>query len=197
MVNICTMFNGNNVTLDAKSYVFDKLGIIMIDDLITSERASQVVCELEILKHEKHSGPLHIYLNTDGGEISEGKTIIDSIYLYKKKTGNSVYTHCIGKAYSMGAVIFAISGDKRYVYPNSELMLHQPSLGTLGGKLSDLNNTIEHSNRVEEQIYKMLSERTGMSFKTIKNMCSQHGDNFISPQEAIQLNLADYIEGED
>lgn len=74
------------------------------------------------LKDEERM-PIKIFINTGGGSVAAGFTLIDTILNSK----TPIHTINLGNAYSMGLLIF-IAGQKRITMPSSTFLLHDGSI---------------------------------------------------------------------
>jgi ATP-dependent Clp protease protease subunit len=102
-----------------------------------------------------------------------------------------VSTICIGMAASMGAFLLSSGAKgKRYVLPNSEVMIHQP-LGGMKGQASDIKIHADHILRIREKMNRILSEQTGRSYDEIARDTER--DNFLTAEEAVAYGLADKV----
>ena len=100
--------------------------------------------------------PITVLINSNGGEISSGLLMYDAIVGSKAP----IRMVCRGKAYSMGAVLFACAKE-RYMLPNSELMLHQPMLGgKVSGNASSIKSISDSMLETKKKINKLLSKHT-------------------------------------
>ncbi len=96
---------------------------------VTDEMAATVVAQLLHLSAEDPKAEISLYINSPGGSVSAGLAIYDTM----RYIPNDVATVCLGCAASMGAVILAGGAHgKRSILPHSEVMIHQPSGGTMG-----------------------------------------------------------------
>ena len=96
-----------------------------IDDMVSN----LIVAQLLFLQMEDPEKDIHIYINSPGGSITAGLAIYDTIQFLKP----DVCTYCVGQAASMGAVLLAAgTKGKRFVLPNSRVMIHQPWGGVQG-----------------------------------------------------------------
>ena len=102
-----------------------------------------------------------------------------------------VSTICIGLAASMGAFILSSGAKgKRFVLPNSEVMIHQP-LGGAQGQASDIAIQAKHIQHIKEKINKILSENTGQPLEKIEKDTDR--DNYMTAEEAKKYGLVDKI----
>lgn len=71
------------------------------------------------IRKEKRE-PIIIYINTPGGDVSSGLSLIDAILISE----TPVYTVNLGICFSMGFLIF-LAGKKRFSFPHSEFLMHE------------------------------------------------------------------------
>ncbi len=182
--------NAISLPLISKELVekFQKERNVIIAEEISDELALRVMLLLRSLDSESHD-PINFYINSPGGSVSAGLTIVDNMRLIK----SPVYTICYGSAASMAAVIFA-SGEKghRYVLKHSEVMIHQPwrQFGQ-AYKQSDLEIVSEHMKRTRLQLEEILAEASGKSLEEMHQACER--DNFLTAEDAVRIGLADKI----
>ena len=126
-------------------------------------------------------------INSPGGEINSGLLMYDAIV----GSVAPVRMICRGKAYSMGAVLLACAG-KRYMLPNSELMLHQPMLGgRVSGNASSIKSISDSMLETKKKINSLLAKHTEKTEEEIDK--ATDFDHYFSPDEAIAFNLCDEI----
>lgn len=87
--------------------------------------------------------PIKIYLNSEGGDLDAGFSIISSI----KLSATPVYTYNIGRAWSC-AFFILIAGDKRFGVPHSTYLFHEGSCGNM----QDAHKYINHTNFYVRQL---------------------------------------------
>ena len=173
------------VSLEAKQL---SKRIITIRGEITEEVASEFVSKLLELNMESTDEWITVFITSPGGEIISGLMMYDSIVGSKAP----VRVICMGKAYSMGAVLFACA-DERLMLPNgSELMLHQPLLGgRVSGNASSIKSISDSLLDTKEKMNKLLAKHTGRTVEEIDQATSF--DHYFSPGEAIEFGLCDKV----
>ena len=161
--------------------------IVFLADQVNDTTASLVVAQMLFLEAQDPDKDIHFYINSPGGSVSAGLAIYDTMNLIKC----DVSTICIGMAASMGAFLLA-AGEKgkRFALPNSEIMIHQP-LGGMQGQASDIKIHADHILRTRERLNRILSERTGKSYKQI--CLDTERDNFLTAAEAAEYGLIDKV----
>jgi ATP-dependent Clp protease protease subunit len=102
-----------------------------------------------------------------------------------------VSTLCIGQAASMGAFLLS-AGEKgkRFVLPNSRVMIHQP-LGGFQGQATDIEIHAKEILYLKERLNGLLAEHTGQPIETIERDTDR--DNFMSAETAVAYGLADKV----
>ena len=102
-----------------------------------------------------------------------------------------VSTICMGMAASMGAFLLSSGAKgKRYVLPNAEVMIHQPS-GGAKGQATDIKIVADHILRTKAKLNKILAENTGKPIEVIA--ADTERDNFMTAEEALEYGLVDKI----
>ena len=160
--------------------------IIILSGEINDDSSNSIVAQLLYLDSLNHSD-ISLYINSPGGSITAGMAIYDTMNFIK----SDVSTICIGMAASMGAFLLS-SGKKgkRYILPNSEVMIHQP-LGGVKGQATEIKIAAERILNLKEKINKILSKNTSKSIKTIERDTER--DNFLDAAEALEYGIIDKI----
>lgn len=165
---------------------------IFIQGEINQESACEFVKKIILLCNENSSAPIDVLINSPGGEISAGMLMYDCIQSSKAP----VRMFCMGTAYSMGALLFACGNHGRYMFPHSELMLHEPLLGSgVRGNASSIRSISESLLETRKKMNGILAKHTGKSEEEIEKATGY--DHYFSPEESIEFGLADEIVGFD
>lgn len=161
---------------------------VFIEGEITPEAACEFIKKIMVLNGEDSSKPIDVLINSPGGEINSGMVMYDVIQASKAP----IRMFCIGRAYSMGAVLFACGNHGRYMLPHSELMLHEPLLGNrVGGNSSSIKSISESLLETKRKMNKILSKHTGKSEEEVEKATSY--DHYYSPEESKNFGLCDQI----
>ena len=152
---------------------------------INSNTCLRMQEQLLFLNGEDESKEITMYINGPGGVISDGLGLIDII----KSIKAPVNTVCVGLAASMSALIF-INGDKRYMLPNSQLMLHQP-LGGAFGQASDIELLSAQILKTKASIHQMIANSSVLDVKKIEKLTDR--DCYIDANTALKYKLADEV----
>ncbi len=154
--------------------------IIFVGTAIDASVANVIVAQLLFLESVDDKKDITMYVNSPGGSVSAGLSIIDTMNFIKP----DVSTVCVGMAASMGAMIL-MSGakKKRFILPHSEVMIHQP-LGGAEGQASDIAIHAEHILETKDILYKIIEKCTGQNMDQIIKDCDR--DNFIKASDALK-----------
>lgn len=161
--------------------------IIMLSGPIDDHLSNIIVAQLLFLDAEDSEKDIYLYINSPGGSVTAGMAIYDTMNYIKP----DVVTICIGLAASMGSFILSSGAKgKRYVLPNSEILIHQP-LGGAQGQATEIAIAAEHIIRTKSRLNKILAKNTGQSVKKIEKDTDR--DNFMFAEEAVEYGLVDKI----
>ena len=161
--------------------------IIFLTGPIDDNLSNLIVAQLLFLESEDPKSDISLYINSPGGSVTSGLSILDTMNFIKP----SVSTLCVGQAASMGAVL--LSGgekNKRFCLSNSRVMIHQP-LGSFQGQATDFDIQAKEILSIRARLNEILSKNTGQSIKKIQ--ADTERDNFMQPEEAKKYGLIDNI----
>lgn len=164
--------------------------IIYINGPITDEMSLAFNMMLLSMEAESPDEDISIYINSPGGSISAGLSMVDTMNLIS----SDVSTIAVGMAASMGAIIL-MNGEKgkRKILPHSKVMIHQPLQGFGSGmiKASDLENMTANLLRTRDELYALINECTGQPLERIAADCSK--DFEMNAREALEYGIVDEI----
>ena len=160
--------------------------IVIINGEINDNSANNIVAQLLYLDSINHY-EINIYINSPGGSITAGMAIYDTMNFIE----SDVSTTCIGIAASMAAFLLS-SGKKgkRYMLPNSEVMIHQP-LGGAQGQATEIKIAAERILKLKNKLNKILSENTNKELSDIEKDTER--DYFMNSIEALDYGIVDKI----
>ncbi len=161
--------------------------IIFLGDAIDDGVANTVIAQLLFLESQDKEKDIKLYVNSPGGSVTAGLAIYDTMQYIKP----DVSTICIGMAASMGAVLLA-AGEKgkRFVLPNSEIMIHQV-MGGAEGQATDVKIRAERILKMKDRLNEILAKHTGQTKAKVEKDADR--DYFMDPEDAVKYGLADKI----
>ena len=160
------------------------IGAAIDDDVI----ANLVTAQMLFLEGKDPDADIILYLNTPGGSVSAGLSIYDTMQYIKA----DVQTWCLGRAYSMGAVLLAAgTPGKRYALPHAKALIHQPMAGGISGQATDISIHANEILRERERLYTLLSRHTGQSIEKIETDADR--DFYMTAEEALNYGIVDTV----
>jgi ATP-dependent Clp protease, protease subunit len=161
--------------------------IIFVTGPIEDHMANLIVAQLLFLESEDPKKDIFLYINSPGGSVTAGLSIIDTMHHIKP----DVATVCVGLAASMGSLILSQGAKgKRFILPNAEVMIHQPSGGAYG-QAADIDITAKHILKTRDRLNKMLAKATGQKLQKIEQDVDR--DFFMDAEEAKTYGLVDKV----
>ena len=160
--------------------------IIRLNKPVDKETSEQIVEQLLRLDATKSKKDIIFYINSPGDTVVDGIAIYDTMQMVK----SDIRTICLGRCASMAAVL--LSGGtkgKRFITPNSEVMIHEVSSYNMG-KIGEMKISFEHSNTLNERLIKILADNTGKSVERIREDIELK-DKWFNADEAIEYGLVD------
>lgn len=163
--------------------------IITLNGEVNDASASIIIAQMLFLESEDPDKDIIFYINSPGGSVTSGFAIYDTMQYIK----TDVSTICLGMAGSMGSFLLAGgTKGKRFALPNSEIMIHQPSIsGGLSGQATDINIYAQKILQTKKRIIEIYSKGTGQSVEKLGY--DMERDNFMTAQEAKDYGLIDGI----
>lgn len=161
--------------------------IIFIGGHISADLSNSVVAQLLHLEQEDNEKDITIYINSPGGSVDAGMAMIDTMNFIKP----DVSTICVGMAASMGAMILSQgTKGKRYVLPNSRIMIHQPMTGAQG-QASDIAITAEQILKMKKILIDMMAKATGQKKEKVEKDMDR--DFWLDANDAKKYGIVDGI----
>ena len=161
--------------------------IIFLGSDISEASANTIVAQILFLQADDPKKDIYLYINSPGGSAYDALAIYDTI----QYVSNDVQTVGIGVQASAAAFILS-SGTKgkRYLLPNSTVMIHQPSSGTQG-KLTDQEITLKEGLRLKKLLEEIMAKNTGQTVGKVHE--DMERDKWLSAKEAKAYGLIDHI----
>lgn len=165
---------------------------IFLEGEINHKMACEFICKVMILTEEDAEKPIDVLVNSPGGEISAGLMLYDIF----QSSRTPLRLFCIGRAYSLAAILFASGKFGRYMLPNSELLLHEPLLGNhVGGSSSSIKAISDSLLEMKRKMCAILVKHTGRTEEEIEKVISY--DHYFKAEESVLFGLCDKIIGFD
>ena len=161
--------------------------VVFLVGQVNEMSANLIVAQLLFLESENPDKEISFYINSPGGSVSAGLAIYDTMQFIKP----DVSTLCVGQAASMGSLLLAAGAKgKRFVLPNTRVMIHQP-MGGFSGQASDVEIHAREILYLRRRLNEILAGHTGQSVEAIARDTDR--DNFLSAEEAVKYGLVDQV----
>ncbi|MFQ5425023.1 MAG: ATP-dependent Clp protease proteolytic subunit [Phycisphaerae bacterium] len=163
--------------------------IVFVGGSIDDEVANVIIAQMLFLSNEDPHADISFYINSPGGSVSAGLAIYDTMCFLRC----DVATYGIGMAASMGAILLCGgTKGKRFVLPNSRVLLHQPLIGgVMQGVATDLSIEAKEILRLRGVLYEILAKHTGADRDKIEKDCDRN--LWLCPTEAMEYGLVDQV----
>jgi ATP-dependent Clp protease, protease subunit len=171
----------------------DRLRDIYLIGDIEKDSARAVIERLRELANDSRK-PITIYMNTAGGNVTDGLAIHDTIR-YLVMQGVQVTVIVQGMAYSMGSVVLqAASPGRRLAFPHSWIMIHEPAKWAGWQSTTAAAQHLDRLKQMQSQIYRILAERSGKPLRQIIKD-TKRTDFYLDAAKAREYGLIDEVLG--
>jgi ATP-dependent Clp protease protease subunit len=165
-----------------------KENIIFLGTPIDDWVANLIMAQLLFLEAEDPDKDISIYINSPGGSVTAGLAIYDTMQFIRP----DVVTICIGQASSMAALLLAAgTRGKRCALPSARILIHQPSIGGIGGQATDIRIYAEEILRMRRATSRLLAMHTGQEFERIDEDVER--DRYLSADQALEYGIIDRV----
>lgn len=173
---------------------YAKRRIILNEEI--SEGLLETVC-LYILKFNSEDKnipvekrePIWIVLNSAGGAVTFGMSVIDCI----KHSITPVNCLVIGMAASMASYIPMVC-NKSYILPNAVICIHDGQTGIVQTSRK-ANDTMNFFNDCDKRLHELIIEKTSITKEFLEEIADR--EYYIFADKAKELGIVDYIIGID
>jgi ATP-dependent Clp protease protease subunit len=139
--------------------------------------------------------PISIYVNSAGGNVTDGLAIHDAIGVIVQQ-GIEVSIVVQGMAYSMGSVVLqAASPGRRLALPHSWIMIHEPAKWAGWQSTTAAAQHLDRLKQMQSQIYRILAQRSGRPLRQIIRD-TKRTDFYLDALKAKEYGLIDDVLGQ-
>ena len=171
----------------------DRLRDIYLIGDIEKDTARSVIEKLREFANDS-GRPITIYLNSAGGNVTDGLAIHDAVQFLVSQ-GMQVTVVVQGMAYSMGSVVLqAASPGRRFAFPHSWIMIHEPAKWAGWQSTTAAAQHLDCLKQMQSQIYQILAERSGKPLRQIIRD-TKRTDFYLDAVKAREYGLIDVVLG--
>jgi ATP-dependent Clp protease protease subunit len=172
-------------------HILDKLlekRILVLSEAVMPEAAERLTAQLLYLDSQDGKKPIHLYINTPGGSITDGFAIFDTIRFLRAP----VISICTGLSASMGTILMLAPTNRknRVCLPNTRFMIHQPS-SAYRGAASDIEIGAKEILKLRDRLVEIYVEETGRDADQIRTEMKR--DYWMDAEEAVAYGLCDRV----
>lgn len=161
--------------------------IIFLGSDVNELTANLIVAQFLFLQAEDAKKDIFFYINSPGGSVYDALAIYDTM----QYVTNDVQTVGIGVQASAAAFLLSSGAKgKRFILPNSTVMIHQPSSGTKG-KVTDQEIDLRESLRVKRLLESIMAKNTGQKAEKIHE--DMERDKWLNADDAKKYGLVDDV----
>src|SRR2546422_6016935 len=169
----------------------DRLRDVYLIGDIEKDTARTCIERLRELAAENNR-PITLYINSAGGNVTDGLAIHDSIRTLSSR-GIEVTIIVQGMAYSMGSIVLQAASDgRRLAFPHSWIMIHEPAKWAGWQSTTAAAQHLERLKQMQDQIYKILSVRSGKPLRQIIKD-TKRTDFYLDAPNALEYGLIDAV----
>jgi ATP-dependent Clp protease protease subunit len=169
----------------------DRLRDVYLIGDIEKDTARGVIERIRELAND-NTRPITLYINSAGGNVTDGLAIHDAIReIVRKHIEVAIVVQ--GMAYSMGSVVLqAASPGRRLAQPHSWIMIHEPAKWAGWQSTSAAAQHLDRLKQMQTQIYQILANRSGKPLtKIIRD--TKRTDFYLDASKALEYGLIDGI----
>jgi ATP-dependent Clp protease protease subunit len=164
--------------------------VYLIGD-IEKDTARACIERLRELANE-NGKPITLFINSAGGNVTDGLAIHD-VVRHIISRGIEIRIIVQGMAYSMGSIVLqAASHGQRLAFPHSWIMIHEPAKWAGWQSTSAAAQHLERLKQMQDQIYRILSSRSGKPLRQIIRD-TKRTDFYLDSQNALDYGLIDGV----
>jgi ATP-dependent Clp protease protease subunit len=162
--------------------------IVFVTGPVDDGMANVVIAQLLFLEREDPERDIDMYINSPGGSVSAGLAIYDTMQLIRPP----VATICAGFAASAASVLLTGGAHgKRMALPYSKILIHQPSIGQIGGQATDIEihaRELVATRRILAEIYERTTGKT--AHEILRDL---ERDFYMTPNDALDYGIIDSV----
>jgi ATP-dependent Clp endopeptidase proteolytic subunit ClpP len=163
---------------ETEIFIFDEIGFFGVT-------ASDFVKDLADIRANK----ITLRINSPGGDVFDGIAIFNALKRHEAEI--NIFVEGIAAS---AASFIAMAGDTITMMPHSQMMIHEAH-GLVIGPADDMRKMADILDKSSNNIASIYAERAGGTIEEWR--ARMRDETWFSDQEAVELGLADSIEGED
>jgi ATP-dependent Clp endopeptidase proteolytic subunit ClpP len=162
---------------------------IMLTGEVDEDMARRTIMAMHLF--DEVGERIRVIINSGGGSVCNGLAIYDAL----KAAKGEVVTIATGRVDSMAGIIFQ-AGDQRLMTPNSRLMIHSSLSSHSLDYIQFQEREVVEARKQKMRFGKIMATKLGLTPEEFWGLY-ENTVTYYSPQQCVELGLADGITGED
>ncbi len=176
----------NDSSAEVINAKFLKTRQIILSGEINKELAEKIIRQLLVLEADS-SDPIRLYIDSPGGDADAGFSIFDMIRFINAP----VYTIGIGLVASAAAIVLLASPkERRFAFPNSRYLIHQPLSG-IRGVATEIEIHAQELEKMRVKINELISQESGNPVDKVQ--ADTDRDFWMNSEEAKEYGLVNAV----
>jgi len=167
-------------------YFYCEVSDQTITKLITTLKKLEINLRKKALKLDGYKPKIKIYIRSPGGDVYAGFSGMDHICASKVPVTTIADGLC-----ASAATFLLLAGKKRYMTPNSHVLIHQISSGGFWGKYEELKDDLKHCNKLMDQLKNLYTTRCEIPEKKLSKLMKR--DIYLSAEDCLEFKVVDSI----
>lgn len=160
---------------------------ILLSGEIDKDVADRIVRQLLVLEAEDAQSPIHLFINSPGGDVDAGYAIYDMI----RFVSCPVLIIGMGLVASAAALILlSVPAERRVGLPDSTYLIHQPLSG-MKGVATDIEIHARQIEKLRRKLDGVIATATGRKPEDVSRDTER--DYWLDAQEALEYGLISRI----
>ena len=161
--------------------------IVFLGTEVDDQVANLIVAQLLYLESQDAEKPIHLYINSPGGQAYAGMAIYDAMQAVQPE----VSTICVGMGMSAAAMVLAGgAAGRRLALPSSKIMIHQGSAGSRGAP-SDMEIQLREVLALTRRMAEIISHHSGRPVPDVERDIDR--DYYMTASEAKAYGIIDDV----
>jgi ATP-dependent protease ClpP protease subunit len=155
-------------------------------DLNKAIRALDIEMQCLSIRFGGGTFPIELHIHSGGGDLFSGLAAVDTIRTVK----TPIHTYVDGSAAS-AATLMSLAGDKRFIYKNSFMLIHQLSTMMVEGTHEQFKDEFENQQRLMSRIKNLYREKASMSDEILEDLLKH--DLWLDADKCLEYGLVDEV----
>jgi ATP-dependent Clp protease protease subunit len=159
---------------------------VVVSGEINKDSADAFIKQLLVLDSEG-DGKITVFINSPGGDVDAGFAMFDTVRFIASPV---VMVGCGLVASAASLLYVAVPRERRFAFPNSTYLIHQPMSG-MKGVATDIQIHAAQLERLRTKLDHLIAEQTGKDISVVSKDTER--DHWMTSEEALSYGLVGHI----